>query len=199
MKNIILASASPRRREILGQVGVEFQVIPSNREEIITKSKPIEIVRELATMKSHEVYEQTQEPVIVIGADTIVVHNNEIMGKPKEEEDAKRMLRGIQDNTHEVYTGVSILIRDYDMNNQLMEKELSFEEATKVSIYPMNEDDIEAYVATKEPMDKAGAYAIQGEFAIYVKKIDGDYYNVVGLPVARIFQELRKIGIDLLQ
>lgn len=192
MKKVILASASPRRKEILEQIGLEFDIIPSTCNEVITKHIPKDIVEELACQKAQEIFEKTDESSIVIGADTIVVSYNKIMGKPKDEKDAFNMLTELQDNTHTVYTGVCVFIKE---NNQT--KNVVFSEATTVSVYPMNKDQILDYIATKEPMDKAGAYAVQGKFAIYIKKIDGDYNNVVGLPIARLYNEMLNIGIDL--
>ena len=181
MKNIILASGSPRRKELLSQLGFEFQVIPSNKEEVITKDIPEEIVKELAYQKAKDVYDAHQEADIVIGSDTIVAIGNTIMGKPKDEEDAFNMIKKLQNNTHIVFTGVSILSK---------EKELLFAQGTEVVIYPMTDKQILEYIATKEPMDKAGAYAIQGIFSKYVKEIHGDYNTVVGFPLSRVYQEL---------
>lgn len=192
MKKIVLASASPRRKEILEQVGVSFDIIPSTSDEVITKSIPKEVVEELAQQKAYEVFSNLNSQGIVIGADTIVVLNNSIMGKPKDENDAFDMLNSLQDNTHIVYTGVCVYINE---NNET--KKLLFSEATSVTMYPMTKEQILDYIRTKEPMDKAGAYGIQGKSAIYIKKIDGDYNTVVGLPIARLYNELLKLGIDL--
>lgn len=194
MNKIILASASPRRKEILEQIGLEFDIVPSTCSEIITKKIPEEIVEELASQKAQEVFEKTRESSIVIGADTIVVFDDKIMGKPKDENDAFNMINTLQSNTHFVYTGVCILIKD---NDEI--KKIVFSEATKVSVYPMSKDQILDYIATKEPMDKAGAYAVQGRFAIYIKKIDGDYNNVVGLPIARLYNEMLNAGINIIK
>ena len=140
----------------------------------------------IITAKEAGVAEQT----VVIGADTIVAYGEEIMGKPKSEEMAKEMLRKLQDGSHQVYTGVTLIIMTAE-GRQVV----TFHEKTDVVMYPMSEAQIEAYVATKEPMDKAGSYAIQGKCAAYVKGICGDYNNVVGLPVAKLMQELFKLGI----
>lgn len=192
MKKIVLASASPRRKEILEQVGISFDIIPSTSDEVITKDVPKDIVEELAEQKAYEVFSNLSNPSIVIGADTIVVLNNSIMGKPKDEIDAFNMLDNLQNKTHTVYTGVCIYI---NKNNEV--KKLLFSEATNVTMYPMSKEQIYDYIATKEPMDKAGAYGIQGKSAIYIKKIDGDYNTVVGLPIARLYTEMLKLGIDL--
>lgn len=192
MKKIVLASASPRRKEILEQIDINFDIIPSTCDEVITKNVPKDIVEELAQQKAYEVFKKLDNPDIVIGADTIVVLNDTIMGKPKDEKDAFDMLDKLQANTHIVYTGVCVLIKENNETTKLV-----FSEATKVSMYPMTKKQILDYIATKEPMDKAGAYAVQGKSAIYIKKIDGDYNNVVGLPIARLYNEMLELGIDL--
>ena len=198
MVRVILASGSPRRKELLEQVGVSFEISVADGEEIISKKLPWEIVEELSLQKATEVagrYEAKQEiteQTVVIGADTIVAYGEEIMGKPKNEEMAKEMLQKLQDGSHQVYTGVTLIIMTAE-NRQVV----TFHEKTDVEMYPMSEKQIDAYVATKEPMDKAGSYAIQGKCAAYIKGICGDYNNVVGLPVARLMQEIFKLGIVL--
>ena len=197
MKKIILGSASPRRRELLSQIGVSFEVRTSGREEIYHSAIPEEIVRELALMKAENVAgdltdEQNEAPkdTIVIGADTIVVLDGKILGKPVDEKDAADMIGALQGRSHEVYTGVEIL--DYDAQG---EKNVSVHAVgTKVYVNPMDEAEISAYIDTGEPMDKAGAYGIQGRFAAYIDRIEGDYYNVVGLPVSYVYQALKRIG-----
>ena len=197
MKKIILGSASPRRRELLSQIGVSFEVRTSGREEIYHSAIPEEIVRELALMKAENVAgdltdEQNEAPkdTIVIGADTIVVLDGKILGKPVDEKDAADMIVALQGRSHEVYTGVAIL--DYDAQG---EKNVSVHAVgTKVYVNPMDEAEISAYIDTGEPMDKAGAYGIQGRFAAYIDRIEGDYYNVVGLPVSYVYQALKRIG-----
>ena len=192
--SLILASGSPRRKELLNQIGIQFQIEASHGEEIITKTEPSEIVKELSYQKAWEVYDRScrenKEKTVVIGADTIVALNGEIMGKPKDEKDAEHMLFALQNNTHQVYTGVTLIIMTEE-GRQVV----TFHEKTDVIMYPMTKKQIEAYVATGEPMDKAGAYAIQGKCAAYVKGICGEYNNVVGLPVARLMQELFKLDI----
>lgn len=195
MYKFILASKSPRRKEILNQVGVEFTVIPSDNKEVVRGRNPEEIVKDLAVKKALDVSYKMNEPAIIIAADTVVVHDGKILGKPADEADAKRMLRSLQSNTHKVYTGVAIVLKGIGEEDRGT-KVIQFSEETKVSIGWMSEKQIESYVETKEPMDKAGAYAIQGKFAIYVKKIEGDFYNVVGFPVARFYQTLLSYGID---
>lgn len=190
--HIILASASPRRRDLLTQIGLEYEVMPSAAEEKPTKILPEDIVQELALQKAEDIYRQRcgQEKgeFVVIGADTVVAYEGEIMGKPKDEEDACRMLGLLQGKVHQVYTGVAFCGK----GRTGQRFHAVFYEKTDVSMYPMNKDEIAAYVGTKEPMDKAGAYGIQGRCAAHIEKINGDYNNVVGLPVGRLYQELKK-------
>lgn len=205
MGQIILASASPRRKELLEQIGICFDICPAKGEEIITKNIPHEVVEELAGQKAREVasmikeyqvsHEElvTPQDIMVIGADTIVAYENQILGKPKDEEDAFRMLSMLAGNIHSVYTGVSIVL----LGASGRAGELTFYEKTNVTMRQMEEMEILRYIATGDPMDKAGGYGIQGKCAIYIDKIDGDYNNVVGLPVAAIYRELKKLGIDL--
>ena len=195
-KRIILGSASPRRRELLEQIGVEFEVKVSGKEEVHYSLDPAAIVKELALMKAENVAEElgaadTQEKdLIVIGADTVVVLDGEILGKPKDEADAERMLKALQGRSHDVYTGAAFLT--YGRNG---DKEVcSYAVGTRVFVNPMTENEIRAYIATGEPMDKAGAYGIQGRFAAYIEKIEGDYYNVVGLPVSKVYETLKELG-----
>ncbi len=191
---IILASASPRRRELLTQIGVNFAVQPACGEEVITGSNPEEVVKELSAQKAEEVAKMQQEgDWLVIGADTVVSCDSRILGKPKDEADAFVMLSMLQGHTHEVYTGVTLY---WSVNGK--EQKLTFAEQTKVTMYAMTAEEIRSYIKTGEPMDKAGSYGIQGKCAAFIEKISGDYNNVVGLPVARIYQELLQKGIDIL-
>ena len=188
MKRIILASQSPRRRELLTQIGLKFEVIPSTVEEVITSANPVEVVQELAQQKARDVAEvagreMAKDSLLVIGADTIVVYEGKILGKPEDKEDAVRMLTMLQGKEHSVYTGVALLSG---------EREIVFAEETRVQMCPMTPEEILWYVNTGEPMDKAGAYGIQGLCARFIRQIQGDYNNVVGLPVGRIYQELKK-------
>lgn len=188
MKRIILASQSPRRRELLTQIGLKFEVIPSTVEEVITSANPVEVVQELAQQKARDVAEvagreMAKDSLLVIGADTIVVYEGKILGKPEDKEDAVRMLTMLQGKEHSVYTGVALLSG---------EQEIVFAEETRVQMCSMTPEEILWYVNTGEPMDKAGAYGIQGLCARFIRQIQGDYNNVVGLPVGRIYQELKK-------
>ena len=192
MRKIVLASASPRRKEILEQMGLKFTICPSCGEEVITCTDPEEVVKELSLQKAQEVTGKTAESALVIGSDTVVACDGEIMGKPVDEEDAFRMLKRLQGSTHMVYTGVAVI--DTETGRTLVR----FAEGTEVSMYPMTDAWIHAYIRTGEPMDKAGAYAIQGGCAPYIRGIHGEYSNVVGFPAARFYQELLKQGIDLL-
>ncbi len=190
-ERIILSSASPRRRELLTQIGIEYEVMPSEGEEKTEKSQPEEMVMALSRQKAADVEgkleERGEDGFLIIGADTVVAFEGTVMGKPKDGEDARRMLDTLQGNVHQVYTGVT-LCRKKDGQPPVFH---TFYEKTDVTMYPMSGDEIEAYIATGEPMDKAGAYAIQGRCAAYVKGICGDYSNVVGLPVGRLWQEMK--------
>lgn len=197
MDRIVLASASPRRSELLSQAGFEFTVIPSKGEEIITTSYPAEVVEELSLQKAREVAGRIldgTEPVkdfnVVIGADTVVAADHRILGKPSDREDARRMIEMLQGNVHQVYTGVTLIVKDSEGNVRIS----TFHERTDVDVCEMDKEEIEAYIDTKEPYDKAGAYGIQGSFGIYIRGIRGCYYNVVGLPISRLYHELKKAG-----
>lgn len=195
MKNkIILASASPRRRELLAWAGVDFQVITGSGEEHIRETEPFRIVEELSAEKAFQVAEtiSEEEGTVVIGADTIVSFQGKILGKPSDKADSRKTLEMLQGNTHQVYTGVTIA---FFQEGRWQHR--SFSECTDVTFYPVSEEEIEAYVETGDPADKAGSYGIQGSFGIYVKEIRGDYHNVVGLPVARLLYEGKKLGINL--
>lgn len=199
MIKYVLASASPRRKELLEQVGMEFCIMPANGEEIVTKELPWEIVEELSYEKALEIvdkidaddnFDKKNDTIVIIGSDTIVAYGKEIMGKPKDDADAYRMLNMLQNNTHQVYTGVTLIVRKEN------EKQvITFHDKTDVMMYPMSEKQIKEYIGTKEPVDKAGAYAIQGKCAINIKGIHGDYNNVVGLPVAKVIQTLRELNL----
>lgn len=187
MKEIILASASPRRKELLEQVGIFCRVVPSLVEESINTTSPEEVVQELARQKCLDVAERTKEDCIVLGADTIVSIHNKILGKPSDETQAVEMLKELQGNTHQVYTGVTMIWR----SRERILREETFYEKTDVTFYPMTDKEIWNYVKSKEPMDKAGAYGIQGLSAVFIEHISGDYNTVVGLPVAAVYQRLK--------
>lgn len=178
----ILASKSPRRKELLEQIGIKPVIMVSDADENIEETNPVEMVKKLSSIKASAVKEEIKEndEYVIIGADTIVCFNNEIMGKPSSKEEAYRMIKLIEGNVHSVFTGFTIIFSDGRRITDYVE--------TKVFVYPMKESEIEDYISTNEPYDKAGAYGIQGLFGRYVEKIEGDYNNVVGLPVSRIMQ-----------
>lgn len=192
MRQIILASSSPRRRELLEKAGVHFQVMPSQEEERIENKEPAQIVENLSWQKAASVASKADRDVIVIGSDTLVAYEGKVLGKPRDEEEAVETLKLLQGNTHQVYTGVTVIVRD-------KEEEITktFSRRTDVTFYPVDEKEIRAYVATGDPMDKAGSYDIRGDFSVYIKEICGDYNNVVGLPVSMLFWEMKQLGIDL--
>lgn len=184
---LILASASPRRKELLEKIGLPFTVQPAKGEERITQKSPAAVVMELSRQKAEEIAAAQTEDCIIIGADTVVARGEKIMGKPKDAADAKQMLRSIADDCHQVYTGVTLI------RTGAHPQSVTFQEKTDVCLYPISDAELDAYIASGDPMDKAGAYGIQGDFAIYVKCIAGDYYNVVGLPIGRVYQELKRM------
>ena len=184
-EHFILASASPRRRELLAQIGLDFTVEVADCNENTSETDPARMVQELALRKANAVAEKHPDE-IVIGADTVVVYEDEIMGKPADEKEALDMLMYLSGRTHAVLTGVSIICKNRGI-------ERKFVELTQVSMYENDRDLLKKYIATGEPMDKAGAYGIQGRGAILVRSISGDYNNVVGLPVASVFRELSTI------
>lgn len=186
MSKLILASRSPRRRELLALTGFTYEVLPGNGEEIITSTDPEEVVKELSLQKANMILEEVSEGDVIIGADTVVAIDGKILGKPGTKENAFAMLRELQGRTHEVFTGVTLLEKGKE------EEADTFAERTIVHVLPMTDEEIHAYIETGEPMDKAGAYGIQGRFAPYVSGIEGDYQNVVGLPVSKLYTFLKK-------
>ena len=184
---LILASASPRRKELLEKIGLPFTIQPAKGEERITQKSPAAVVMELSRQKAEEIAAAQTGECIILGADTIVARGEEIMGKPKDAADAKRMLKSIADDCHQVYTGVTLI------RTGAHPQSITFQEKTDVFLYPISDAELDSYIASGDPMDKAGAYGIQGNFAIHVKGIAGDYYNVVGLPIGRVYQELKRM------
>ncbi len=183
MNRIILASASPRRKEILELIGLQYVVHPSGCEEKITETDPEKMVMELSHQKAADVAALSEPGDIVIGADTVVALDGKILGKPKSREHAFSMLKSMAGRTHRVYTGVTILQTG---------KECTFSECTEVRIAPMTDSEIESYLDCGEYRDKAGSYGIQGRFAPYITGINGDYYNVMGLPAASLYRHLKE-------
>lgn len=189
-KKIILASASPRRRELLAQAGYEFEIQVSHKEEIYISETPDEIVKELALLKAKDIAEQNDaKNTIVIGADTVVAHKGAILGKPKSKDDAFEMIKGFQGDKHQVYTGVAILDYDVDGNETIVNHAVK----TDVYVNSMTDEEIWKYIESDNVMDKAGSYGIQSGFAVYIEKIEGDYFNVVGLPISYIYEEVKQI------
>lgn len=224
METIVLASGSPRRRELLEQVGIPFIVDVEEVDEDLDIANPIELTKELSERKARAVLSRHPNEW-VLGADTVVFYDGEILGKPKDEQEAFDMLCMLAGRTHEVVTGVTLLRieaeqnisddidrsgvpndvnlikavgrkmpREVDLQTYPIQK-IQFSERTKVRMYAHEREVLRAYVATGEPLDKAGAYGIQGRGAILVERIEGDYNNVVGLPVARVYRELWEAGI----
>ncbi len=183
----ILASGSPRRRELLSQIGIDFEVCPSQIEERTSAVSPEEVVLELSRQKAEDVAQRAPMGAIVLGADTVVAIDGIIMGKPGSHEEAYGMIDRLQGRTHQVFTGVTMICKEGKECGAV-----SFVEKTDVILYPMSQEEIQNYVQSEEPMDKAGAYGIQGQFAKYVSGIHGDYSNVVGLPVGRVYQEWKR-------
>lgn len=189
MKTLVLASKSPRRKELLTLLEIPFVIQVKEVEEIIDKDKTArENVEALAKIKAEAIGQETCS--IIIGCDTIVSLDHKILGKPQNAEDAKRMLRMLSDKTHEVCTGVAIWAGS---------RWYVFSEVTTVKMKRLTEKEIEWYVETKEPLDKAGAYGIQGKGARFIEGIVGDYFNVVGLPVHRLYEVLRAIEPNLFE
>ena len=217
MEKIILASQSPRRQEILSLGGYEYEVCVSSAEEQIPPEElenltPQELVEKLARVKAEDVYRRncsknmeksrtdnqaadSVEEITVIGADTVVAVDGCVLGKPKTEDEAKQMLARLSGRTHDVFTGVCILWTDSDTQEEIHGN--TFHCHTKVTFYPMTEEEIDNYVATGDCMDKAGAYGIQSGAAKYIQGIEGDYLNVVGLPLSKIYHVLREKLINL--
>ncbi len=187
----ILASGSPRRKELLSELLIPFDVIAAEGEEIITSDVPSEVVEELSRQKAkeifHKLFRESKYPLVVIGADTVVSYSEKILGKPRDRADAQRMIESLQGSKHQVYTGVTVFYGDGNC--------FTFSECTNVEVYPLSDSEISDYLDTDEPYDKAGAYGIQGIFGKYVKGIEGDYNNVVGLPLSRLYQEMKSRAI----
>ena len=196
MNRVILASASPRRRELLGKIFATFEVIPSGAEENVSVTEPSKVVEELSLLKAKDIFDKQEkaEGLLVIGSDTIVAYDGQILGKPADTDHAFAMLKELQGNTHQVYTGVTLCaVKD---GKEVIK---TFYECTDVTFYSMTDEELWDYVWTKEEsgklecMDKAGSYGIQGYGAVLVEKICGDYNNVVGLPVARLAREIKTL------
>ena len=194
-----MASASPRRKELLARIGLKFQVMPGSAAETTQSHEPAQVVQDISFVKAREVFESLplgeRKKAVVIGADTMVAYSGRMLGKPADEKEAYEMLSTLQGNTHQVYTGVTMIWLEADLCGTLRERWSTFAEETAVTLYPMSHEEIQGYIATGEPMDKAGAYGIQGRCAAWIRNISGDYSNVVGLPTGRLYQELKKFGL----
>lgn len=187
MKKIILASNSPRRKELLEQIGVSFTVVGADCDEVIDPKLPIErAIEQVAYGKAAEVAQKYPDDII-IGADTIVYLNSAVLGKPHSKEHAAAMLKELSGKHHQVITGVAIISA---------QKQMCFHCISDVTFFDLTEKDIQTYVDSGEPMDKAGAYGIQGKGAVFVAKIVGDYYNIVGLPIAEVARRLKTFETD---
>ena len=194
---IILASGSPRRREILSLLGKPFEVMVPKREELPGKGSPEDRVKALARAKGEEILEELKEAApgecLVIAADTLVFLGEESFGKPKDREDARRMLNTLSGKTHQVWTGV------YLGCPGRAGFPVSFAEKSEVTFRALDEEELSWYLSTKEPYDKAGAYAVQGMFSPFIREIRGDFYNVMGLPLSELYQRLKESGVYLIR
>lgn len=192
MRNIILASASPRRKDILAITGLNFKVCESNyQEDLKLPMRPRELARFLSRKKAEDVARKYNNSII-IAADTFIVFRDILLGKPRNERDAGKMLKMLSGKSHSVITGFTIIDTGCG-------KKVSRSVETKVYFKKLAGEEIRAYVRSKEPLDKAGAYAIQGLGAVFIEKIEGDYFNVVGLPLCALSECLKKFGIDVLK
>ncbi len=197
MTGLILASASPRRQELLRNAGIEFTVQPTNIPEVPRdRELPKTFAERLAREKALAIFSQHRD-TFVLGADTIVIVDSEILGKPRDADDAARMLHKLSGRTHQVITGICILGQAKSAVGDQLPVHY-FEdvrtETTQVTMCALTTDDIRSYIATGEPMDKAGAYAIQGIASRWISRIEGDYFNVVGLPMSLVYRMLREHG-----
>lgn len=186
---LILASKSPRRHELMEKLGHPFRILTADTDESICPCPPERMVSELAKRKAEAVAQMCGTNAWVLGIDTIVVHRGEVFGKPKDAQDARRMLDCLQGDVHEVYTGMHLI--DNGTGHTA-----SYVELTKVFVDPISNEEIDAYISTEEPMDKAGAYGIQGMFAAYIARIEGCYYSVMGLPISALRKMLEKMEVE---
>ena len=209
---IVLASASPRRLELLRQIGIEPEVIVSHVEEVVTSSVPGEVVMELSRQKAEDVAKNQEAGTLVIGSDTVVAVDGKILGKPRDHKEAESMIRSIEGRSHHVYTGVCMVLKGAEGEADTIR---NFFDQTDVEVYPMTEEEILGYAGSDQPTDaeqgnicstwidpvtgkpewkdKAGAYAIQGYFGRYIKGMNGSYANVMGLPISMVYQEMKKL------
>ena len=188
MHEILLASGSPRRRELFTEAGLNFEVVSVDVDETPNEKEPEKVAQELSRRKAVAADRElaADRNKVIVAADTVVIHNGKVLGKPKDEADAVRMLTELSEAVHDVITGVTILTPGRE--------EVTFSQRTRVRFRPLSEEEIRDYVATGEPMDKAGAYGIQGLGGRLVEGIDGDFYNVVGFPMDRFLAIMKAIG-----
>lgn len=184
---LVLASSSARRRELMELAGYDFTVYVSDTDETTNISDPVVLVRELALKKALAVQQELDSPCCVIGADTVVVIDDTVIGKPKDEADAFRILKALNNRTHTVYTGLCVTCG-------LNEPEV-FCDATRVTFMDLDDEEIWRYIKTGDPMDKAGAYGVQGAGCVLIKRVEGCYFTVIGLPMPMLYKALREIGI----
>lgn len=189
-KSIILASGSPRRKELLLQIGIVPEIIVSHVEEKITSDVPAEVVMSLAEQKAVDVAKNMPEGKVILGSDTVVAADGKILGKPKSHEEAYEMIRSLVGRSHQVYTGVCIVKKGAADGKDTV---VSFYDETDVQVSGMTEAEIREYADSEEPMDKAGAYAVQGFFARYIEGLRGSYANVMGLPVHLVYRKLKEL------
>lgn len=189
---VVLASASPRRKALLNQIGIEPEIRPSHLEEITGERRPVQVVMELSRRKAEDIAAGCRAGSMVIGADTVVAVGSEILGKPGSPMAVYGMIEKLQGRTHQVYTGVTVLLCEDGGGVH----GITFSEKTDVQVYPMTPLEISGYAACEESLDKAGAYAIQGRFSAYIRGINGDYTNVVGLPLGRLNREIKEFLED---
>lgn len=207
---LVLASASPRRSEILSNMGFSFDIRTSNAEDQLPDSSqqshsgPADTVEALSLLKASDIARQLiaqpcyEKPVLVIGADTVVSIDDEILGKPRDRSHAKEMIESLAGHTHQVYTGVSLIYLPFPLPvtnlSALSSRQIrTFHQCSRVDVYPMTSQEINHYLDSSEPYDKAGAYGIQGLFSSYIRGIHGDYFNIVGLPAGSTYHELEAI------
>ena len=193
-RKLILASGSPRRIELMKRLADAYDVITADIDESpVCGEKPDELVYRLSFLKARKVFEETADcgPRIVIGADTVVALGDQVLGKPADASDARRMLRALSGSCHHVYTGVAILWDDPGAEESIGRERLV--EASEVEFYPVTEEEIDRYIASGEPFGKAGAYGIQGPAALFVEGIVGDYNNIFGLPAAHVMREVKAL------
>jgi septum formation protein len=189
-KPIILASASPRRKALMDLIGLEFTVDTGSYEETMDIDLPPSKLAKFLSLKKAEAVMSRHKNAVIVAADTFIVFHGELMGKPRDAEEARKMLRKLSGKTHSVITGYTIIDTEH-------RKELSRAVETKVTFRRITGKEIDAYVRSKEPLDKAGAYAIQGLGAVFVRRIEGDYFNVIGLPLNSLVESLKEFGVSV--